>query len=199
MEAEMDMEAAQHHAAERLRWHDAGLHGAGVSQGVASDIQRTGAAWSTTSTSNLLQQRGQQTLNTPHVDAVMVSYYERQGGMQPANQQQQLLHRQPMNWQQQQQGGRRPEQQQGGRRPEQQQGGRRPARAAWDSSGGDSQRTDQLALTTIPGSVSGGGKVYIVDAAVQTMDTYSALVRQLQTESALLKEQMIKLTGEVMP
>ena len=187
MEAEMDMEAAQHFAAERLRWHDTGFHGVGGGQGAVSDFQQTGADSSTTLTSNLLQPRGQrsgqQTLNTPHVDAVMVSYYERQhsgsqGGMQPDNQRQQLQ-RQPINWQQQQQ----------------QQGGRRPSRSAWDFSGGDSRRTDQLALTTIPGYASGGSKVYFVDAAVQTMETSSALVRQLQSESALLKEQMIKLTG----
>ena len=162
MAAEMDMETAQHVAAERLRWHDA-VPKAGGNRALVGGERA--------STSN----QQQMLLHTPRVDAAMMGYYERQEGRQGTGHQQQQQQRQPVNWQQQ-----------GG-------GGRRGVRSGWEWGGeaADSMRTDQLIGT------GSGGKIYIVDAAVQTIETSSAQVRQLQADSKLLKEQMIKLTGKI--
>jgi hypothetical protein len=44
--------------------------------------------------------------------------------------------------------------------------------------------------------VTGSARIYIVDAAVQTEEGGPGLVKQLQKESALLRDQLTKLTGE---
>ena len=173
MAVQPDMEAAQQFAAERLHQYDA----------VHAEAGKSGDQWQDGTFSN--HSNSQQTAgpasssqlrHTPHVDAAMAGYYQRQDGARQggsgAATQQQGAYRQPANWGNQNSGG----------------GG--SSRRYKPGDGVDSGRSDQMVFLG-----STGSRVYIVDAAVQTVDVSSGQVKRLQAESALLREQLTQLTG----
>ena len=169
MSSQPDMVAAQQFAAERLRMYEP------VADGTVSVSHQQQQYWQDR-TLGVDPTYPTSQLRTPHLDAAMSGYYQRQQGSGANHQnlqgQQQQVQKQPANWYQQQGGvpG-------GGRRPK--------AGEGWMT--GDSGRTsDQF---------TSSHKVYISDAAVQTVDMNYGPNKQLRAECTMLKQQLIQLTG----
>ncbi len=195
LSAPTDAAAAQRFAAQQLASYD--MMAAGGHQ-----QQQQGWTQSPSGQQQWMQQPamvasssgGSGQLNTPDIDAAMAEYYQRQQGRsipagvrgrQPSAPQQQpgTMTRHPANWS--------PATHSGGGAGG---GWRRGGDTVGEAAGARPYFDDSLQHDT-GGMAKSTSRIYVVDAAVQTSD--GGLVKQLQAESQMLREQLTRLADEL--